>query len=73
MTAIGTRRKDGKAIAFLVRSDGDELVKFAIRGELSDAARLALRDPDVIAEALRGKILRWDEKDMAWRADDPDE
>lgn len=58
--AVHTRvRKNGKTIAFLVGADGDAIAKFAVIGDLPDAARLALLDPDVIAEALRGKILRW--------------
>ena len=66
-------RKDGKTIAFLVRADGDAIAKFVVVGDLPDAARVALRNPDVIAEALRGKILWWDEDAMAWRADSADD
>lgn len=68
--AVHTRvRKNGKTIAFLVGADGDAIAKFAVIGDLPDAARLALLDPDVIAEALRGKILRWNDDAMAWRSD----
>lgn len=61
-------RKDGMTTAFLVRVDGDAIVKFVVVGDLPDAARLELRNLDVIAEALRGKILWWDDDAMVWRA-----
>jgi hypothetical protein len=66
-------RKRGETIAFLVAADGDAIPKFVVKGDLPDAARLALHDLDVTAEALRGKILRWDAKAMAWRADSAEE
>ena len=66
-------RKKGKTIAFLVAADGDAIAKFVVRGDLPDTARLALDDLDVTAEALRGKILRWDAKAMTWRADNAEE
>lgn len=65
--------KRGETIAFLAAADGDAIPKFVVKGDLPDAARLALLEPDVMAEALRGKILWWDAKAMAWRADNGEE
>jgi hypothetical protein len=64
---------DSKTIAFLAAPNGDGTVKFRVEGDLSDTARLALVEPSVIAEALRGKILRWDVDSKAWRADNAGE
>ncbi len=66
-------RKDGKTIAFLVRADGDAVAKFVVVGDLPDAARVELRNLDVVVEALRGKILRWDDDAMVWRAHSADD
>ena len=74
INAVRTRvRKDGKTIAFLVRADGDAVAKFVVVGDLPDAARVELRNLDVVVEALRGKILRWDDDAMVWRAHGADD
>jgi hypothetical protein len=66
-------RKNGKTTAFLVHADGDAVAKFVVIGDLPDAARSALLDPDVIVEALRGKLLRWDGDAGVWRTDSADD
>lgn len=65
---VGKNKKE-KTIAFLTAADGDEIAKFIVTGDLSGEARLALLDAEVVAEALRGKILRWDDEAKIWRTD----
>ena len=52
--------------------DGDAAATVVVTGDLPDEARLALLDLDVTADAVRGKVLRWDDSVSAWRPD-PDQ
>jgi len=67
------KNKKGKTIAFLTAADGDEIAKFVVTGDLSDQARLALLDLEVVTEALRGKILRWDDDAKVWGTESAEE
>lgn len=72
--AVRTRfRRKGKAREVLVGPDDGSAATIIITDETPDEARLALLDLDVTADELRGKVLRWDEKAMAWRADSADD
>jgi hypothetical protein len=66
-------RKKDKTIAVLVRADDDEIAKFAVLGDLTEAARLALSDLHVTAEALCDEILWWDADAKVWRIGSADE
>jgi hypothetical protein len=68
--AVRTRfRKNDKGVELLVGTEDGTAATVVITDKTPDEARLALLDLDVTAEALRGKILRWDETAMVWRAD----
>jgi hypothetical protein len=51
----------------------DAAATVVVTQNLPDEARLALLDLDVIADEVRGKTLRWNEKAMAWRPDSTDD
>ncbi len=78
--ALAKRHADGVAnlVRKLVRRKGkpDETrigvadgsaATIAITADTPDEARLALLDLDVTADAVRGKVLRWDSSASAWR------
>lgn len=55
-------------------SAGDEATAtIALTASTPDEAWLALLDLDVTGEDMRGKVLRWDNDAMTWRADSADE
>jgi hypothetical protein len=66
-------RRKGKTLELVVGTGDDAAAAFVLTGDLSDEAKLAMLDVDVASDELRGKILRWDEKAMAWRPDNSQE
>ena len=64
--AVRTRfRRKGKTREVLVGPDDGSAATIIITDvDPLDEARLALLDPHVTADELRGKVLRWDEKAM---------
>jgi hypothetical protein len=66
-------RRQGKPDVYHIGLKGDVSATVVVTWDLSDEARLALIDLDVTAQELRGKLLRWDDKAVAWRAGSPEE
>lgn len=66
-------RKNGKTREVLVGPEDGSAAVLVVTSETPDEARLALLDMNVTAEEVRGKILRWDDDAMAWRADSADD
>lgn len=72
--AVRTRiRKNGKTRELLIGPEDGSAAILVVTGKTPDEARLALLDLDVTSEEVRGKILRWDEDAMVWRADNADD
>lgn len=68
--AVRTRiRKDGKTRELLVGPEDGSAAILVITSETPDQARLVLLDMDVTADEVCGKVLRWDDNAMAWRAE----
>jgi hypothetical protein len=81
--ALAKRHADG--LADLVRArfrkdfteaevglDDDAAATIVVTEDLPDEARLALLDLDLTADAVRGKVLRWDSSASAWQPDPDD-
>jgi hypothetical protein len=66
-------RRKGKPEELHISAEGDATATIVITASTPDEARLALLDLDVTAEAVRGKLVRWDGQAMAWRADQPED
>jgi hypothetical protein len=66
------RRKRGTVVLGV---DDDSVAALVVTTDLPDDAILAIRDLDVTAPELRGKLLRWDPATGVWRPSDasPDE
>jgi hypothetical protein len=63
-------RKNGATTEAEIGLDGDTAAAIAITEDTPNQARLALLDLDVTADELRGKVLRWDDTESAWRSAD---
>ena len=72
--AVRTRiRKNGKTREALVGPEDGSAATLVVTSKTPDEARLAVLDLDVTAEEVRGKVLRWDDDAMAWRAKSADD
>jgi hypothetical protein len=66
--AVQTRfRRKGKILELVVGTDDDAAAAFLVTADLPDDAKLAMLEVDVTSDELRGKLLRWNDKVMAWR------
>jgi len=65
-------RKNGPTTEVQISIDGGTSAALVVTGDMPDEARLALLDLDLMADEVRGKVLRWDDSASAWRPD-PDE
>ena len=63
-------RKKGKPDEAVIGFKGKEAAMIVVTHDLPDEARLALIDLDFSAEAVRGRVLRWDAEAAAWLPDD---
>jgi len=63
-------RKKGKPDEYQIGARDGSSAMITITADTPDEARLALLDLDVTADAVRGKLLRWDGSASAWRPDD---
>jgi hypothetical protein len=63
-------RKNGKKAEAEIGVEDGSIATIAIMADTPDEARLALLDLDVTADAVRGKVLRWDSNTSAWRPAD---
>jgi len=63
-------RRKGKPDEYRIGVDDGSAATIAITEDTPDEARLALLDLDVTADAVRGKVLRWDGSASAWRPGD---
>jgi hypothetical protein len=64
-------RRKGEPDEYRIGVRNGSAATIAITADTPDEARLALLDLDVTADAVRGKLLRWDSSASAWRpADD---
>ena len=69
LVRTGVRRK-GKPDETRIGVNDGSAATIAITADTPDEARLALLDLDVTADAVHGKLLRWDSSVSAWRSDD---
>lgn len=63
-------RRKGKPDEYRIGVDDGSAATITITEDTPDEARLALLDLDVTADAVRGKVLRWDGSASAWRPGD---
>lgn len=66
-------RRKGKTLELVVGTGDDAAAALVVTGDLPDEAKLAMLDVDVTSDELRGKVLRWDQKAIAWRPDNSQE
>jgi hypothetical protein len=62
--------RKGKPDEYHIGVQDGSTARIVITADTPDEARLALLDLDVTADAVRGKVLRWDSSASAWRPDD---
>jgi hypothetical protein len=65
-------RRKGRPDEYRIGVDDGSAATIAITEDTPDEARLALLDLDVTADAVRGKLLRWDVGSSSWRPDPDD-